>query len=131
MSEVMFRLLLFGVLIVAAALGIKSLVEKHDRHRDNVLTGQANTRTEAAADSIDAFGDKKIEEGLKDESGLDKARSKSDADYGRMYREDKKFSDIASIDMPDGLRNIARERREERERLESLSREDGRASKAP
>lgn len=126
-TDTAIKLIVIGALLIAAALGFRSWLSDRDIERDNKITEKANVRTDEAADVIDGTAQGHIDKGEANTGGIANSQQRFDNEYKKL-REDEAVRAVLDTPVPDSLRNLARQRREERERLEcgeAGCREDG------
>ncbi|QZI85690.1 i-spanin [Stenotrophomonas phage Summit] len=111
------RLVIIGVVLVAAFIGIRLWIANHDSARDTKLTEQSNVRTEKAADKIedkaeDLSGDQKAAE-----DAVQTIHTQTVTRYVEI-RKDPAVAAAADTPVPVQLRELAKSAREQRERLD-------------
>lgn len=126
-SDTAIKLIVVGALLIAAALGFRSWLNDRDTRRDNEITQQANERTEEAAGKIGEAAQGHIDNAGARDAGIAGSQQRFQDEYKKI-RTDPAVRDALDTPVPDSLRQLARQRREERERLEcgeAGCREDG------
>ncbi|QIN95197.1 protein of unknown function DUF2500 [Stenotrophomonas phage vB_SmaS_DLP_3] len=111
------RLLIVGVVLVAAFVGFRIWIANHDAARDTKLTEQSNVRTEEAAGKIEDKAEDLSGQQTVAEDAVKTIHTNTVTRYVEI-RKDPAVAAAADTPVPVQLRELAKSAREQRERLD-------------